>query len=917
MDELMHYGTPHQGGTPHSGRYPWGSGENGYQRYGDFYSRYNNLKKQGFTEREIAEKMGVTNRWGEPSTTVLRARYSNAKAEKRAVDRLNALKYQEEGLNVSEIGRKMGINESSVRSLLDEAKADRNDLTRGTANILGKFVDEKKYVDIGPGAELELGVSRTRLKNAIALLEEDGYHVGSVYIDQMGTGHKTTISVLYPPGVDYKELLDHKYDIVEVGQEKVFDSNGELAKLGALDIASVDSSRVKIRYNEEGGLAKDGLIELRKGVPDISLGNAQYAQVRIAVDGTHYMKGMAMYSDKIPDGYDIVFNTNKHLGTAPGDVFKKMKPDPSNPFGSTIKGPDELLRAQRYYTDPVTGERKLSALNIVNEEGDWNKWSKNLPSQFLSKQPLILARKQLSLAAADKKAEFDEICSLTNPTIKKKLLESFSDDCDAAAVHLKAAALPRQKTHVILPFTELQDNEIYAPNYKDGEQVCLVRFPHGGTFEIPMLTVKNKGSAAAKSIHNAVDAVGINSKVAERLSGADFDGDTVLVIPVGNTVKIRTKEPLAGLKDFDPKERYPYHAGMKVMSEENKQLEMGKISNLITDMTLKGATDDELARAVRHSMVVIDSVKHKLDYKTSEVDNDIATLKKTYQSGGASTLISRAKSPVNVPERKVRTGINKLNTDPETGEKIITETGSTYTKTKVYKNGTTKTIDILRTEQIPKMESVKDAYELTSGGSKSNPGYPMEGLYASYANQMKSLGNRARKEYLATESLKYSPEAKKRYSKEVAELDAALNVALRNAPKERQAQLLANREVARKVRENKDYYSDKDHLKKLKGQELKNARSVVGAGKEQIKITDRQWEAIQAGAITDSKLATILDNTDLDSIKQRATPRSTNMLSPGKEAKVKAMLNSGYYSTAEIAEAVGVSTSTISRVASQ
>ena len=87
MSELMHYGTPHQGGTPHSGRYPYGSGENGYQRYGDFYSRYNHLKKQGFTQKEIAEKLGCVNRWGEPSTTILRARYSNAKAEKRAVYR--------------------------------------------------------------------------------------------------------------------------------------------------------------------------------------------------------------------------------------------------------------------------------------------------------------------------------------------------------------------------------------------------------------------------------------------------------------------------------------------------------------------------------------------------------------------------------------------------------------------------------------------------------------------------------------------------------------------------------------------------------------------------------------------------------------------------------------------------------------
>ena len=51
---------------------------------------------------------------------------------------------------------------------------------------------------------------------------------------------------------------------------------------------------------------------------------------------------------------------------------------------------------------------------------------------------------------------------------------------------------------------------------------------------------------------------------------------------------------------------------------------MGKISNLITDMTLLGASEDKLARAVRHSMVVIDDEKHHLDYKQSEKDNNIA-----------------------------------------------------------------------------------------------------------------------------------------------------------------------------------------------------------------------------------------------------------------------------------------------------
>ena len=117
---------------------------------------------------------------------------------------------------------------------------------------------------------------------------------------------------------------------------------------------------------------------------------------------------------------------------------------------------------------------------------------------------------------------------------------------------MSAAALPRQGWHAILPIPSLSDKEIYAPNYNDGEQVALVRFPHGGKFEIPTLTVNNKSKEAKSVMGQARDAVGINPKVAEILSGADFDGDTVLVIPTKES-KIQTMNPLEQLKNFDPK----------------------------------------------------------------------------------------------------------------------------------------------------------------------------------------------------------------------------------------------------------------------------------------------------------------------------------------------------------------------------
>lgn len=896
--DISHYGTPR-----HSGRYPWGSGKNP-QRNRSFYSRVEELRKQGLSDTEIAKGFGI-------STTKFRAQMSNARAEVRAdqVSKVRALK--EHGYSNVEIGRRLGVNESTVRSLLNEHIETRQNLNRETAEVIKKFVDDNRYVDVGAGTELNLGITDNRKKNAIALLEEDGYKVQYVLVDQMGTNHKTTIQVLTPDDVSYNELKEHKYDIRALGEQKVQMPDGSI-QAGPLPPVSIDSSRIKIRYNEEGGLEKDGTIELRRGVDDISLGKAQYVQARVAVDGKYYMKGMAFYGDDkdFPPGVDIIYNTNKHIGASDDKVFKKMKDDPDNPFGASIKEGDALIRAQRFYVDK-DGKTKQSAINVVNEEGDWGEWSKSLASQFLSKQNVSLAKRQLDLAYAEKKAEFDEICALTNPTVKKKLLESFSDDCDASAVHLKAAALPRQASHVILPFNDLKDTEIYAPNYKEGERVVLVRYPHGGPFESPELTVRNRGTKATKVIGNAIDAVGINSKVAERLSGADFDGDTVLVIPVNSRVKIRTAKPLKGLEGFDPKEAYPYKEGMKVMTPDMKQKQMGMVTNLITDMTLKGAKPEELARAVRHSMVVIDSEKHKLNYKQSEIDNGIAALKDKYQNNGdgkrgVSTIISRAKSPEMVDARKDY-NLTAKSVDSE-GRKIYTPTGESWTTTD--SKGNVKVH--VRKQESTRMAETDDAFTLTSGGSRKNPGTQMEAVYADYANKMKALGNTARKEFVATPSLKYDPEAKKTYQKEVDSLNAKLNIALKNAPKERQAQLLANQIF--EAKKQADPSMDKDHIKKAKGQALTTARRRVGAGKQRVDITPNEWEAIQKGAISDSKLRSILNNSDLDVVKRYATPRTTSAVSNANKTRAKAMAASGNYTTREIADALGVSTSTINSI---
>lgn len=893
-DELYHYGTKR-----HSGRYPFGSGDDPYQHESDFYNYANELKKNGLSEKEVADACGLT-------VKQYRSKYSNARNEVYAARVSEAQKLKAKGYSNVAIAKKMGTNESTIRNYLKPQAADRANKTTMTADVLKKAVDKKGYIDVGGGVENQMGVSRNVLDNSIRKLEEEGYTRHYIQTEQMGTGKKTSIMVLAKPNTSYSEVYKNR-DKIEFPGYHSSDKGTSYDSLKAP--VSISSKRIKINYKEDGGIDKDGVIELRRGVDDISLGNARYAQVRIAVDNSHYLKGMAMYSDNMPEGIDIVFNTNKPKGTPmlgekDNSVLKPMKKDSDNPFGATIKGEDRLVMAQRYYIDK-NGKKQQSALNIVNEEGDWNVWRKSLSSQMLSKQSPMLAKKQLKLAYDLKQEEYNEIMSLQNPIIKQQFLEKFADGCDSAAVHLKAAGLPRQASKVILPFPDMKETEIYAPSFRNGERVCLIRYPHGGTFEIPELTVNNKHKTANSLIHNAKDAVGINPKVAERLSGADFDGDTVLVIPMSG-VNIRTSNPLKGLKDFDPKVAYPAYPGMIRTGDKgsgfNKQRQMGDVSNLITDMTIQGANPNEIAAAVRHSMVVIDAEKHNLNYKQSEIDNNIRALKKKYQgreNAGASTLISRASGDKRVPVRKEITSTKNMTPEEleryNRGEKIFRETGETYTN----KSGK----EVLRLQKTTKMADTSDAYSLSSGTM-------IESVYAEHANKLKSLANQARIQSRNTKPIPYSPEAKKKYNKEVSSLDAKLNTALKNRPLERKAQLLANAEV--KAVRDANPNLDNDDLKKLKSRALIKARAKTGAGKQQIQITPSEWEAIQAGAISSNKLKQIINNSDLDTLKQLAMPRDFKGMSPGKVSKAKALEANGY-TLAEIADSLGVSTSTIQK----
>lgn len=935
---LEHYGMPRR-----SGRYPWGSGDEPYQHSRDFLGRVEEMRKSGFTytdsetgkrytgDNAIAKSLGY-------SSTDFRTVYAIAKDARRTDDVATAKRLKEkEGMNVSEIGRKMGINESSVRSLLNSDRESRMKQARDTADFLKERVDSSRHgmIDVGNGVEKELRISKEKLDQALFMLQAEGhYEVYSGRFDQVtNKGQMTTQKVLCKPGTEHKDI--YQLDKIDTVKDYISRDDGKTFEKKFHYPESMDSKRLKIRYAEDGGVERDGLVQLRPGVPDLSLGESRYSQVRIMVDNKKYIKGMAVYGDPkdFPPGVDVIFNTNKHKDKSKLEVLKDIKSDPDNPFGSLIKDADQ--GGQYWYTDK-SGKKKLGLINKRSDEGDWTEWKDALPSQFLSKQTKSMAEKQLGIAKANKEEEFAEIMALTNPTIKKYYLNKFAQSCDSAAVHMKAAALPGQKYHVILPMTTMSDREVYAPNYADGTKLALIRYPHGGTFEIPIVTVNNKNREGIKMIgKTSVDAIGINSKVAERLSGADFDGDTVMCIPTGNgKVKVANKPPLKELEGFDNKLEYGtvmkigsdkkehyYRNGNEVQIMKKTDTEMGRISNLITDMTLLGADDHEIARAVKHSMVVIDAEKHKLDYKASEKDNNISALMKKYQGkarGGASTIVSRGSGEKDVVKRQGTPKINQKGKDwydpsrPEGALIYRKADDADYIVTKVNKRtGETTEVVKTRTQKSTKMAETDDAMTLVSERK-----HPMELVYAEYANSMKAMGNKARTEMVNTGKIAYNRDAKRKYENEVESLTEKLRKAELNTVRERTANRMAAATVAAKKK------AAEDAGEKLKSKDIKKAgqvaltkyREEVGsiARKERnIIINDKEWEAIQSGAISETTLKRILNNCDPDSLRQRAMPKESKTLTTAKMNRIKAM--SASYTIAQIADKLGVSTSTVSK----
>ena len=930
-DELYHVGTPQKyAGDPNgSGRYREGSGSKPFQHSSNFRTRYLELKeKYGTNKTAIAKEMEMTR--NELDTMLA---YQKALKMTNDYNQVRLLKKEHPRMTNTEIGNIVGMTEGNVRKILKKSQEDANSKLFNTVNVLRKEVDKKKIVDIGKGtvdgsSKLD-GISETRLNQAGIILKNEGYFYDNVKISQVADYRKkTNTKILAKPGVDKQYIYKNQEKIKPFDDYQTTDCGDTWYKTEYP--TSVDRKRVLVRYKEEGGADKDGTIEIRRGVKDLDLAGKQYAQVRIAVDDKEYMKGMAYLSDDVPDGYDIVYNSNKKKGSPDSDVFKAFKTtntgevDKDNPFGAVL---NEQV-GQRYYKDD-DGEEKLSPVNIVKPQGEWFGYRKDLPSQFLSKQDVKLVKQQTDLMLDQKKSEFEDIKKIENPAIRQKMLQDFGDGCDKSAYELRGAALPNQSTKVILPVNSLKDNEIYAPQYKQGEEVVLVRYPCAGLFEIPRLKVNNENAEGKKIVTpSSEDAVGINPTVATQLSGADFDGDTVVVIPTKNN-KINNRDPYKELLTFDTKEykaledpngKYVidgkrYAAKRMMTKEKERDMQMGICSNLITDMTLSGgATDDEMIRATKYSMVVIDALKHKLDYGQAKEDFRIAELHKKYQGkaqGGASTIVSRAKGPIQVVDYPETGGI-----DPKTGEYKL-------------KSSPNMKLDKATGEWVPakiekkKMESVKDAYDLISTKSynsktgkwerNANPSAnPKEIVYADYANSLKTMANQARLDSLkAAKDIKTNKDVAKEYAAEVDSIKQKLAEQRKYAPIEREAQ----RQAAYIVRAKIDEYGGWDSVseeqkKKIKTQALAGTRSRLGSKRPELKVTPREWEAVNKGALNKTTIQELMDRLDSEYLRELAVPSTKGKIPASKLSRMRNMLARGY-TIKEISEALNISQSTI------
>jgi DNA-binding CsgD family transcriptional regulator len=103
---------------------------------------------------------------------------------------------------------------------------------------------------------------------------------------------------------------------------------------------------------------------------------------------------------------------------------------------------------------------------------------------------------------------------------------------------------------------------------------------------------------------------------------------------------------------------------------------------------------------------------------------------------------------------------------------------------------------------------------------------------------------------------------------------------------------------------------DAAEIKKTKGLLIQEMRARMDAKKTPIYIEDGEWKAIQAGAISNHMLDSILRNADSERVTKLATPRTRLTMTSVKQQRAASLLSSGM-TQAEVAEILGVSLTTL------
>jgi len=830
---LIHYGTKR-----HSGRYPWGSGGN----ESGTTKQIQELLNKGYSYKDIANKLGTT-----ASEIKSYISYSKTQETNHMIHQIAAKK--QHGYSNVEIAKQLGVSEGLVRyysnKQISEKKAASNERVDKVSKSLESILDKHIGVDVGTGVNVNLNLTNSEMNKVIVGLKDKGYKVEMINVPDPTNRAITVLhQILTKESVTGRDLHQSINDIVSVNVKANKVSTGTKP-------ISISKTRVAIKHDP----SKDGMIYIRPGVKDIFIPVGKtYCQARILVGENKYLKGMAVYSDDIPKGKDVQFFHSKATDSkALKDIEKGI-----NIFGSNV---------YQYEKNGVQ-----SAINVVGSkpgagvEGYWDGWNsaRNLSTQFLAKQPPKAITERIRATKLDLAKELKDINSISNPTIKSWALENFSLALDKKAASMDVSAFPRQSNKVIFGI-DIKDNEVYAPTYNSGETIALVRYPHAGTFEIPVLKVNNNNPSGRKILGNAIDAIGISAKSAAQLSGADYDGDTVIAIPAKY---VKATAPVKSLIDFDPRKAYPNGPTTPRITEKQKQEKMGEITNLISDATIRGASVSELTRLVKHSMVVIDSYKHNLDYKQSEIDNDIASLKKKYRQ--TASIISDAKSPAYVNRELDTSAKGRSYSLPIDSKGNI-----------VYKESTTKRYKS-KVDKISLIDNPEKHYTSSNG---------VESSYASYSEHLKNMARSARLQSAkVSKAYSVNEAAAKEYKNEIASISYKLGQFERSKAAERQV----NRKTLAKSAKSDDT---------TKAEQIRaNYRKQYGVAP--LQLTKREAEALAKGALPKSTVVKALKA--FKGLNYSSFTKSTQATTKLQASNVKRYKNLGY-NYSEIANILGIS----------